>query len=106
MSVKTSVKAAVFALISSSLAMSAPAKAATSEALLELSQQYSYEGYDYELNEKLGRARLSIKLVDKNSGPEESGAMTRPVLVDGLRYDRTGRKSFSNETAPTQSARP
>ena len=88
MSVKTSVKAAVFALISSSLAMSAPAKAATSEALLELSQQYRYEGYDYEVNEKLGRARLSIKLVDKNSGPEESGAMTRPVLVDGLRYDQ------------------
>ena len=87
MSVKTTVKAAIFALISSTLVMSAPAKAATSEALLELSRQYRYEGYDYEVNEKLGRARLNIKLVDLDAGAEESGATTRSVLVHGLRYD-------------------
>jgi hypothetical protein len=88
MILKNVFKAALISMISAPFLSAIPAMASVSENLLELTKQYRYEGFEYEVNEKLGRARLSIKLVDKNSGPEESGAMTRPVLVDGLRYDQ------------------
>ena len=88
MILKNVFKAALISMISAPFLSAIPAMASVSENLLELTQQYRYEGFEYEVNEKLGRARLILKLVDQYAGPEESGAMNRPVLVDGLRYDQ------------------
>jgi|GEM_PF-6746713 len=84
---KNVVKTALIAMISATFLSTSPAKAAVSETLLELSNQYRFERFEYQVNEKLGRARVVLRLRDLNAGAEDSDASPRPVLIQGLRYD-------------------
>jgi len=80
-----------FSLVSVALLISAfpnRSEAAVSETLVELDNQYRYKGFDFQINEKLGRARLVVALRDLQASTEESGDTSKAFLVSGLRYDQ------------------